>query len=169
MAFTGDQDIAAASAAMSAMAAQQQARAQQQQAAFQAAVARNNQTLSGQQADDAIDRGEIRVDERRLRTRQLIGQQRSILAASGFDANTEDPIGLIADTAAIGELDALTERSNAEREAFRFRIAGSNAGAQAALFQAKADSISPGFAFANAAIQGGARVANRWYTLKGTS
>jgi len=81
-----------------------------------------NARLAEQQAEDALARG--REAERRMRTdvRRTIGSQRARLAASGVDISAEgSAVDLFADTARLGELDALTIRNNAAREAWGYR------------------------------------------------
>jgi len=156
--------VGVASAAMGAMNTMQQQQAQQNQASYQAAVQRNNQIIANRQAADAVDRGNIAARQHKLKVQQFKGKQRSILATSGFDANEDDALDILADTAEIGKMDELTILGNAEREAYQHRLAASNAGAQAGLLQNQADSISPGFAGAASAASGLATVADRWYT-----
>ena len=154
--------VAVAAAAASAVAAMNAAKARQNQANYQAQVAENNQKIAQHQAIDALTRGSEKERNQRLKVEGFKGKQRSILAASGFDANTDDALDILADTAAIGEVDALTVRNNAEREAYQYRVAASSSGAQAGLFGMQADAISPigegGFAFGS----GMADVADKW-------
>jgi hypothetical protein len=103
------------------------------QAAYQGAVARNNQILSERAAQDAIQRGGVEESRSRMETSRLIGRQRAALAASGQVVDTGTALNITADTAGLGELDAQTIRSNAEREAYNLRIQGSNFGADATL------------------------------------
>jgi len=156
--------VGVASAAMSAMNVMQQASAQKSQASYQAAVQRNNQIIAERQAADAIDRGNIAVQQHRLKVQQFKGRQRSVLASSGFDANEDDALDILADTAEIGEMDALTIRNNAEREAYQSRLRASNAGAQAGLLQNQSDRMSPAMTGAATGASGLATVADRWYT-----
>lgn len=156
--------IGVASTAMGVMGSMQQAQAQQNQANYQAAVQRNNQIIAQRQADDAIARGKIEAKQHKLRVNQFKGEQRSVLATSGFDANEDDALDILADTAEIGKQDELTILNNAEREAYQHRIAASNAGAQSSLLSNQAKSISPGFAGFSAAASGMGSVADKWYT-----
>lgn len=86
-----------------------------------------NANVSEQLAQDAIARG--RDDEQRFRqgVRTLIGSQRAGFAAQGVDVGVGSPVDVVADAAFLGELDALTVRSNAEREAYGHGIDADNA------------------------------------------
>jgi hypothetical protein len=109
----------------------QEGKAQSNQYKYQAAVDRNNQIISTRQADDAIQRGKIEEENVRRRTQAIKGEQRAAYAANGIDLGSDAVVDTLADTAMLGELDALTTRSNAEREAYGFRVQGMNYGASA--------------------------------------
>lgn len=151
-----------ASTAVGMMGAQQQAAAQKQQANYQAAIARNNQTVAQWKADDAIKRGKAAQDEHRQNVVAFKGKQRAAMAASGFDINEDDALDILADTAEIGELDALTIKSNAAREAWGHQVEGSNAGAQAGLYDSKANNINSAFAMGTELFSGIGSVADKW-------
>lgn len=86
------------------------------------AAAEFNAKVAEAQADDAIVRGQISEARYRQGVRVLIGSQRAGFAAQGVDVGVGSPVDLVADTAFIGELDALTIRNNAAREAWGFRM-----------------------------------------------
>lgn len=120
-----------ASTAVSVIGGQQQAKAQAQQAQFQAQIARNNQIIANRAAEDSRKRGELEANQQRARTLQAIGNQRAALAAGGVVVDEGSAQILTSDTAGLGELDALTIRSNAEREALGFEAQGTNFGIEA--------------------------------------
>ena len=93
---------------------------------YEAAVARNNMILANRMADDAIARGKVEEAQQRRQTRLMIGQQRVRLAGHGVEVDTGTALEITEDTAAFGELDALTIRRNAEREAMGYRTQGLN-------------------------------------------
>jgi len=120
------------------MAGQAQASsAAQGQAAYQAGVLRNNKILADRAAQDALDRGKVAEDRQRIQTRQLAGRQRAVLAANGVLVDSGSALDITSDTAMIGELDALTIRANAEREAEGFRQQGANFSSEADLADAR--------------------------------
>lgn len=114
----------------------QQATAAERQGAYEQGVYNVDAQLADQQAADAIARGKEAETRQRQATRGLIGAQRATLAAQGIDVSTGSALDVQADTAALGELDALTIRNNAAREAFGYRVQAMdyrNQGAMAAL------------------------------------
>lgn len=107
--------VTGAGAGFSAMASRSAGKAQKQLAEYNAQVAEL-------QAEDAILRGRETEERHRTNVRRLIGSQRAALGASGADVNEGSALDIQADTAAMGELDALTIRTNAAREAWGYRI-----------------------------------------------
>lgn len=85
-------------------------------------VAKVNAGISNRAAQDAITRGGIEADEQRKTTQQVIGAQRAGFAAGNIDVNTGSAGQIQNDTAALGELDALTIMNNAAREAYGYKV-----------------------------------------------
>lgn len=100
-------------------------------------ISRVNERMSEMQAKDAISRGKEAEDRLRRDVKQLIGTQKSAYAAQGVDVGVggDSASTVMADTAALGELDALMIRNNARREAFGFRMQGISQAGQASLNQ----------------------------------
>lgn len=107
-------------------AAKKAGQAQQRAAEDEGALADYNAAVADLQAADAISRGA--EDEQRFRSkvRLAIGAQRAGFAASNIDAGFGSAVDVQADAAVLGELDALTIRSNAAREAWGFTVQGEN-------------------------------------------
>lgn len=103
-----------ASSVVSAGAAYLGAQAQADQATAQAKV-------SGYLAKDAIERGRREEQAEREKIRRLMGMQRAAFGASGGVVDVGSSLDVLEDTAYFGELDALTIRANAEREAWYHR------------------------------------------------
>lgn len=150
---------------VSVMGAQQQAAAQRQQADYAAAVAQNNKTLAERAANDALQRGQIEEANQRRKTEALKGRQRAVLAANGVALDTGTPLDVLSDSAGFGELDALTVRANAEREALGFRTQGMNFQNEANLNMLKSSNADAGLASASAIIGGVGTVAKQWYSF----
>lgn len=72
------------------------------------------------QATDAIQRGKESELIFRQKLKQTIGSQRASFAAQGVDVGSGSPADVQADTARQGELDAITIRTNAAREAWGY-------------------------------------------------
>ncbi len=103
--------IMLASLAMTAISGQQQRSA-----------AKANEEAGKILAEDAIDRGEADEEAHRRTIAAFKGKQAAIFGASGAEINTGSSAEILADTAQIGELEALRIRNNAEREAFGFLV-----------------------------------------------
>jgi len=95
------------------------------------------------QAQDALQRGAQDEERYRAGVKTLIGSQRAGFAGQNVDVGQGTPVDVQADTAYLGELDALTIRQNAQREAHGYEAMAVNArmGGQAA---ANADYFSAG-------------------------
>jgi hypothetical protein len=125
--------LTAAGAAISAGGMIMQGQAANKQAKYQAAVERNNATVAGWQAEDATRRGQIEEQNQRLKVARIAGAQKAAFASSGVELSGGSPLDTLMDTSMLGELDALTIRSNAEREAYGHMTQQSNLTAQSGL------------------------------------
>jgi hypothetical protein len=112
--------------AMQAIGQKQAGDAQAGQYQYQAAVDRNNKIISDRQAADALKRGEADEQAHRRKVQSIKADQRVSFAARGVDLGSDNVIDTLSDTAMLGELDALTIRSNAGREAYGYNVQGMN-------------------------------------------
>lgn len=162
--------IAAASLALSAIGTgasvmgQMNANAAQgAQAGYMRDIALQHRQVSEWQASDAVARGKIAEDAQRRKTGQMIGTQTAALAGQGtdFSGSEQDILG---DTAAAGELDALTVRNNAAREAWGYKVQGVNAANSGALSAAKGFTSNLG---AGASLLSGASsLGDKWWKFQ---
>lgn len=143
----------------------QQGQAAKAQADYQAAVARNNAVLASRAAADARSQGEVAAANRARQGAQLLGRQRATLASNGVLVDQGSALDLTSDTAGQNELDQLTIRNNAERQALGFEAQGMNYGSQAGLDTAAgSNAASAGYTRAfGSALSGAGSVASRWY------
>lgn len=81
-----------------------------------------NAEVAEMQANDALARGAEEEARHRVNVRRMVGSQRAGLAAQGVDISSGSALDIQADTAQMGELDALTIRANAAREAWGFKV-----------------------------------------------
>jgi len=155
------------STGMSVYGQMQQGQAAKSQANYQRQVAENNAILANRAATDATERGNIAERNQRLKTEALRGRQRAVMAGNGVVVDAGSALDITSDTAAFGELDALTIRSNATREAAGFR-------AQSANFTSEADLASRSGANAQrsmytgiggSVLSGAGSVASKWYNF----
>lgn len=128
---------------------------------YNAQVAEMNATLADRAAKDALERGAREEQQQRMATAQLQGRQRAAMAANGVDLTFGSPLDTLVDTATMGELDALTIRRNAAREAYDMNVQGVNARADATLSRMNARSAQTGgyLSAAGTVLGGGADVA----------
>lgn len=154
---------AAASAAGTAISSIQQSK----QADYQSKVAENNNVIAQQMAQDALNRGQAKEQEQRRKTAALISNQRTAFAANGVDINSGSAVDVQADTAGLGELDALNIRNNAQREAYGFQSQGMNYSAQSDLYKYSADTTMANMPLntATSALGGASSVASKWYSF----
>jgi glucan-binding YG repeat protein len=143
----------------------QQGKANQARANYQAAVARNNQIIANRQAEDARRRGTLEANLQRQKSRQLVEQQRASIAGAGVLVDQDSALGTIVGTAGLGELDALTIQSNAEREALQFEAQGVNFQTEAQLrtFEGKQAVSSSYLKAGGTLLTGFGSVSSKWY------
>jgi hypothetical protein len=103
-------------------AARRAGQAEQNAAESQAQILEYNAAVEELRAQDAITRGA--EDEQRFRSlvRGAIGAQRAGFAAGNIDVGFGSAVDVQADAAKLGELDALTIRTNAAREAWGYQV-----------------------------------------------
>jgi hypothetical protein len=148
----------------------QSSQASKAKSEYDAKVAANQAKVAGYQADDALARGEIAERQQRLKTNQLVGQQRASMGASGVSLDSGSFVDTLEDTAGYGELDALTIRSNAAKEAWGYRAQAAGQNAQAGLSSAEAGWSSAALPLqaGGSILTGFGTVADRWYRRSGT-
>ncbi|GAB5471755.1 MAG: phage protein [Rhodospirillales bacterium] len=94
----------------------------QRAAGFNASVAENDAAHHDRLAEDARARGRVEEQRQRQQSGQLKARQAAALAANGLDLSSGSPLRVLGDSAALGEVDALQIRANAEREAFSRQV-----------------------------------------------
>lgn len=139
-----------------------QAQQQNAYAEYQSGIYRNNAIVAGYQAEDAIRRGEIDEKQHRLRSTQLMGEQRSALAGKGVVVDQDSAGTLLEDTAALAEADAQNIRHNAAMEAWAYRAQASNYRNQSQLALASGRQSAT-----RSLLDGVGTVAKDWYRFKG--
>jgi hypothetical protein len=118
----------------------QAAEASAKRAEFQAKVQRRNQQIAEQRAESRRERGRIEARSKRRETDRRIGSLEAGLAGRGVRVDTGGTAqDIFEGTREFGELDALTLRNNAEREALSFEQQADQFGAQANLFDVAAE------------------------------
>ena len=85
---------------------------------YRAGIANNNALIAEQNAILALEKGVADVEDKRLETRQRMGYEKTRLASMGFFVGE---VEILADTAILGELDALRITADAENRANNYR------------------------------------------------
>lgn len=133
-------------------------------AGYQSKVAKANAKLANYQAADALARGSVAEFRHRQQVGKLVGAQRAGYGAQGIDVNDGSALDVQADTAYMGELDALTIRNNAAREAWGYQVQANDSMLQASLAR------SQGITGAAGTLLGGAgSLASMAYSMRGTT
>lgn len=133
-----------AATAIGAVGQVQQAQATAASNKYNAQVQEMNATLADRRAKDAIERGAVEEQRKRQQVAQLQGQQKAAMAANGVDLAFGSPLDTIVDTAVLGELDALTIRSNTYRESYDYQVQAVNARAGATMSNMAASAAETG-------------------------
>ena len=142
----------------------QQAQATAASQKYNAAVQDMNATLSERQAKDALERGADEEQRKRQQVQALLGQQKASMAANGVDTSFGSPLDTLVDTSIMGELDALTIRTNAARESYDYKVQAVNQRAGATLNRMGAQAaLTGGYLDAMGTVLGGASKAYSSY------
>lgn len=107
--------------------------AKSESAKYNAAVAANNATIASQNATRAAQAGEAQAAMSQQKTRATVGAIKASQAASGIDVNQGSAVDVRSSAAELGELDAITIRSNAARTAYGYQTQSASDTAQSNL------------------------------------
>jgi len=118
--------VGAVSTAIGVVSAIQQGKAQEAQYEYQAQVQKENQRIANQNATMERQAGIEEARRQRIKTLQMIGSQKTALAANGMDVGFGTSLDTIEDTAMLGELDALMIEKEAETRARNYEIQANN-------------------------------------------
>lgn len=111
-------------------------------AEFNAETNRQNAEIAKENANIAGQSGAQQAANESMKTRATVGNIKANQAASGVDVLSGSALDVQVSQAELGELDALTLRSNATREAFGYRNAATNYKNEESLNRAEADNDS---------------------------
>lgn len=168
------------STVLSGVGAYTQASAQKAEAKYQSAVAANNAIYAKMASDrdlalaeDARERGRTEEYKTRLKTKEFAAKQKSAFASGNVDISVGTPVDFIGDTFMLGELDALTVRNNAAREANNYensawqnQVQGANYTAQSNAFSAQASNTSPFLSGVTSILDGATSSYSTYKTLR---
>lgn len=134
---------------------------------YNAKIADMNATLAERRARDALERGRLEEQQKREQVGQLQGKQKAAMAANGVDLTYGSPLDTLVDTAVLGEIDALTIRRSAAREAYDYKVQAMNSTADASLSRsnAKATKSAGNLSAIGTMLSGGAKAYGSAYNL----
>ncbi len=111
---------------------------------FEGKVEERNASNAAAAAADALQRGAAEEGAHRMKVQRLISSQKTALGASGVDISSGSALDVLSDTAALGELDALTLRNNASREAWGYKVESGSALARSSAARSRASNAAVG-------------------------
>lgn len=118
---------------VSAVGSIQQGQAAKQSADYNAKVASANAQQAKNNATMAANAGEEQAAIQSQKTKAAVGSTLANQAAGGIDVNSGSAVDVRSSEADLGQLDALTIRSNAAKEAYGYQTQASNFTAQSGL------------------------------------
>lgn len=162
--------VTAIGGVMQAQGQAQAGKAANDAAKYQAKVAENNAILARRSKEDALARGAEAEARQRAQGRLLLGKQRAAFASNGVDVGSDSVADIQASQAGLNELDALTVRANAQREAAGYEMEAYNYTAQGQMLRAQGaqqEAAGKGAAMGTL-LSTGASVGSQWYQMGGT-
>lgn len=132
---------------------------------YQAAVQRNNAAIAEEQAKAALIAGQRDEFNQRLKQAAAMSRLRASYADRGMALDEGTPLNALASEEYIGEVDALTIRDNANRQAWAHRISAASSKDEADMLTARAKSTSPSSASFGTLLTGATSVASSWLNL----
>lgn len=132
------------SGGISAIGAITQGQAASENAQFQSEVASQNQQIANMNAQQTTQVGEAQTEQQQQKTKATVGAIEAAQGASGIDVNTGSAVDVRSSASELGELDALTIRSNAARTAYGFEVNAQNQGAESQLLSQESEQAEIG-------------------------
>lgn len=120
-------------AGISAIGSIQQGKAAASSAKFNAALSENNAKIAQQNATLAGQEGAANTAIEQQKTRAGVAEIKASQAARGIDVNNGSAVDVRSSAAELGELNAITVRSNAVRQAYGYQTQAASDAAQSQL------------------------------------
>lgn len=108
-------------ASLAVVSAYQQSEAQVMQGEYQKSMFEMNARLAGVNAEDALARGNEQASRMRSKGKSIEASQRAALAAQGISVEDGSAAETLAQTKMFSELDVMTIKNNAWREAWGYK------------------------------------------------
>lgn len=123
---------------------------------YQSAVASNNAQIMEMSRDQSNIAGQNAESQQKLKTGQLVSEQKATQGASGIDVNVGSAADVRAGTQAQGDLDAATIRYNYARQAYGYGTEAANYRSEATMQKSAAkDALVSGILKGGASFVGG--------------
>lgn len=149
------------SMALTGVSSIEQGREQAESAKYNSEVQANNATIATQNANLAGAEGAANAAIEQQKTRAQVGGIKAAQAANGVDVNTGSNVDVRSSAAELGELNAITIRSNAAKTAYGYQTQSVSDTAQSQLDQsqskyaAEAGYVNAGSTLLSSAVKGG--------------
>lgn len=131
-----------AAGAVSAVGSMQQADAASKAASYNSQLAAENAQIANNNATQAAASGEAQAEQQALKTRAEVGNIKANQSASGIDINSGSSVDVRSSAQELGELNALTVRSNAAKQAYGYETQAASETGQSQLDKMQASSAS---------------------------
>ena len=136
----------------------------------QAQIAENNRQMGQLSYESALRSGEAQIAQLTYQAGQLRGRQRQTYGRSGAAVGEGSSAEVLASTEVMKQMDVNTASLNALSNAWGYKNAALQAGAQSATYSSMGD-YARGLSYgkmAGSLLEGGAEVADRWYKYFGS-
>lgn len=152
------------SAGVGAYGAYQTGQAEKASSLYNARISQQNAAIATQNMNIAGQAGAAQAGMSEQRTRATTGAIKANQAASGIDVNSGSAVAVQSSASELGELDALTIRSNATREAYGYEQQAHSLNAQSNLdkFEAANDSTAGAINATSTFLGGAGNAANEF-------
>ena len=108
------------------MSSSMQASAIRSQGIWESSQMEQNAKLMDFRAKESERMGEKQAQQRAMQIKKLQGRQRAVAAAQGVEVHSGSALDVQTETAGLGALDIATIRNNAWREAWGYKVEGTN-------------------------------------------
>lgn len=157
-----------AGSGISAFGSYESGQAQSANAAYQAQVARNNAIIAGENETWTSASGAAQEAAEGMKTRAAVGRIKANQGANNIDVNTGSSVAVQTAAQKMGDLDAMTIRSNTARSAYGYAVAAESDTAQSQLLEAESSQAATGgdISALGTFLSGASSVGGKWAGLQ---
>jgi hypothetical protein len=160
-----------AGAGISAIGAYDQGQAASANAQYQAQVARNNAAIAGQNETWTSASGAAEEAAQGMKTRARVGSIKAAQGANNIDPNTGSATSTSTAAREVGDLDAMTIRSNTARKAYGYAVEAESDTAQSQLLEQEGSQAKTAgdLSAAGTLLSGVSSVGSKWAGFQNNS